>query len=149
MSADARADEGGAHPARRGHRGRGPTAPQPSPPPRARRQADILDAEGIKQRQILEAEGEAEAIRAVADAERFRQLTVAQGEAEAIRSVYQAIHDGNPDAGLITIKYLEALQAMANGSATKIILPTELAGIAGAIAGITETIRVDGTAPGA
>jgi regulator of protease activity HflC (stomatin/prohibitin superfamily) len=105
--------------------------------------AAILQAEGVKQRQILEAEGQADAIRAVADAERFRQLTVAQGEAEAIRSVYQAIHDGDPDAGLITIKYLEALQVMANGRATKIILPTELAGLAGAIAGITEAVRVD------
>ena len=104
--------------------------------------AAILQAEGVKQRQILEAEGEADAIRAVADAERFRQLTVALGEAEAIRSVYQAIHDGNPDAGLITIKYLDTLQVMANGNATKIILPTELAGIAGAITGITETINV-------
>ena len=73
---------------------------------------------------------------------------VAQGEAEAIRSVYQAIHDGDPDAGLITIKYLEALQVMANGTATKIILPTELAGIAGALTGITETIRVDGATTG-
>ena len=108
--------------------------------------AAILQAEGVKQRQILEAEGEADAIRVVADAERFRQLTVAQGEAEAIRSVYQAIHDGNPDAGLITIKYLEALQVMANGHATKIILPTELAAIAGAITGITEAISVQNVA---
>ncbi len=106
--------------------------------------AAILQAEGVKQRQILEAEGEAEAIRAVADAERFRQLTVAQGEAEAIRSVYAAIHEGNPDDGLIAIKYLEALQIMANGTATKIILPVELSGIAGAIAGITEAVNVSG-----
>jgi regulator of protease activity HflC (stomatin/prohibitin superfamily) len=103
--------------------------------------AAILQAEGVKQRQILEAEGEADAIRAVAEAERFRQLTVAQGEAEAIRSVYQAIHDGNPSNDLIAIKYLEALQVMANGTATKIILPTELAGLAGAITGITEAVR--------
>jgi regulator of protease activity HflC (stomatin/prohibitin superfamily) len=107
--------------------------------------AAILQAEGVKQRQILEAEGEADAIRAVADAERFRQLTVAQGEAEAIRSVYAAIHEGNPDAGLITIKYLEALQVMANGTATKIILPTELAGLAGAITGIAESVNINST----
>ena len=107
------------------------------------RQAAILAAEGIKQQQILEAEGQAGAIRSIADAERYRQETVAEGEAAAIRAVYQAIHDGDPDAGLITIKYLEALQVMANGTATKIILPTELAGIAGAITGITETIKVD------
>jgi regulator of protease activity HflC (stomatin/prohibitin superfamily) len=107
------------------------------------RQAAVLAAEGQKQQQILQAEGEAEAIRQVADAERFRQLTVAQGEAEAIRTVYAAIHEGNPDGGLITIKYLEALQAIADGQATKIIVPAELSGIAGAIAAITETIRVD------
>ena len=105
------------------------------------RQAAILAAEGRKQQQILEAEGEAEAIRQVAEAERFRQQTIAEGEAAAIRSVYQAIHDGNPDDGLIAIKYLEALQAVADGQATKIILPTELAGIAGAITGITEAVR--------
>jgi regulator of protease activity HflC (stomatin/prohibitin superfamily) len=108
------------------------------------RQAAILAAEGQKQQQILEAEGQAEAIQRVADAERYRQQTVAEGEAAGIRTVYAAIHEGNPDAGLITIKYLEALQVMANGSATKIILPTELAGIAGAITGITETISLNG-----
>jgi regulator of protease activity HflC (stomatin/prohibitin superfamily) len=106
------------------------------------RQAAILAAEGNKQQQILQAEGEAEAIRRVAEAERFRQLTVAEGEAEAIRLVYGAIHEGNPDGGLITIKYLEALQAMADGQATKIILPAELSGLAGTIAGITEAVRV-------
>ena len=106
------------------------------------RQAAILAAEGNKQQQILQAEGEAEAIRRVAEAERFRQLTVAEGEAEAIRLVYAAIHEGNPDSGLITIKYLEALEAMADGQATKIIVPAELSGLAGTIAGITEAVRV-------
>ncbi len=105
------------------------------------RQAAVLAAEGEKQQQILRAEGEAQAIRAVAEAERFRQVTVALGEAEAIRSVYQAIHDGNPDTGLITIKYLEALQTMADGQATKIILPTELAGLAATITGVAEAVR--------
>jgi regulator of protease activity HflC (stomatin/prohibitin superfamily) len=108
------------------------------------RQAAILAAEGQKRQQILQAEGEAEAIRQVAEAERFRQLTVAQGEADAIRSVYAAIHEGDPDAGLITIKYLDALQVIANGQATKIILPVELSGLAGTIAGITEAINVPG-----
>src|SRR3546814_16748225 len=92
------------------------------------RQAAILAAEGQKQQQILEAEGQAEAIRQVADAERFRQVIVAEGEADAIRSVYAAIHEGNPDDGLIAIKYLEALKVLANGTATKLILPTEPAG---------------------
>ncbi|HUR78694.1 MAG TPA: SPFH domain-containing protein [Acidimicrobiales bacterium] len=106
--------------------------------------AAILQAEGIRQQQILQAEGEAEAIQKIADAERYRQTTVAEGEAAAIRTVYAAIHEGGPDAGLVAIKYLETLQVMANGTATKIILPTELSGIAGAIAGVTEAIHVPG-----
>jgi regulator of protease activity HflC (stomatin/prohibitin superfamily) len=108
------------------------------------RQAAILEAEGQKRQQILQAEGEAEAIRQVAEAERFRQLTVAEGEAQAIRSVYAAIHEGDPDSGLIAIKYLEALQVMANGTATKIIVPTELAGIAGLITGLAATVTAGG-----
>ncbi|MET0727438.1 MAG: SPFH domain-containing protein [Acidimicrobiales bacterium] len=107
------------------------------------RQAAILSAEGQKQQQILQAAGQAQAIREVADAERFRQLTVAEGEAAGIRSVYAAIHESNPDAGLVAIKYLEALQVMANGSATKIIVPTELAGLAGLITSMTEAVRGD------
>jgi regulator of protease activity HflC (stomatin/prohibitin superfamily) len=109
--------------------------------------AAILYAEGQRQQAILEAEGQAEAIRQMADAERFRQITVAEGEAAAIRAVYGAIHAGGPDAGLVTIKYLETLQVMANGAATTIVVPTELSGIAGAITGITGMINVPGVVP--
>jgi regulator of protease activity HflC (stomatin/prohibitin superfamily) len=111
------------------------------------RQSAILTAEGQKQQQILQAEGQAEAIQRVAEAERFRQQTVAQGEADAIRTVYQAIHDGNPDTGLLTIKYLEALQSMANGQATKIVVPTELSGIAGSLAAVGELFEQNGRTP--
>jgi regulator of protease activity HflC (stomatin/prohibitin superfamily) len=103
-------------------------------------QSAILRAEGEKQQQVLHAQGEAEAIQRVAEAERFRQLTVAQGEAEAIGSVFQAIHDGRPDPALLTLKYLEALQAMADGQATKIVVPTELAGIAGSLTAVSELL---------
>ncbi|MFP4511634.1 MAG: SPFH domain-containing protein [Acidimicrobiales bacterium] len=103
--------------------------------------SDILQAEGIKASQVLEAEGQAEAIRSIADAEKFRQLTVAEGEAEAIRSVYHAIHDGNPTNDLLAIKYLEALGRIANGQATKIFLPADMSGMAGAVAGIGELFR--------
>ncbi len=111
--------------------------------------AAILSAEGLRQQNILQAEGEAEAIQKIADAERYRQITVAEGEASAIRTVYEAIHDGDPDAGLVAIKYLETLQVMANGNATKIIVPTELAGLAGLVTGVAETLSnagVDGVA---
>src|SRR5439155_1582669 len=86
------------------------------------KQAAILEAEGQKQSQILSAEGEAEATMAIAKAERFRQLTVAEGEAEAVKKVYTAIHEGKPTADLLAVKYLEALEVIANGKATKIFL---------------------------
>src|SRR5665811_460791 len=95
------------------------------------KQSAILSAQGVKERQILEAEGEAGAIQAVADAERYRQEIVAEGEAAATRSVYAAIHEGDPTADLIAIKYLEALQGIANGQATKIYLPADFSGILG------------------
>lgn len=105
----------------------------------------ILQAEGIKARSVLEAEGRAEAVRTFAEAEKFRQQAVAEGEADAIRSVYQAIHDGNPSNDLLAIKYLEALQKLGDGQATKIIVPTELSGVAGALAGVTELLDRSGT----
>ena len=101
----------------------------------------ILEAEGRRQRQIVEAEGEADAIRRVADAEKFRQLTVAEGEADAIRSVFAAIHDGNPTADLLAVKYLEALAQIADGQATKIFLPAESSGFLGSLAGVAELFR--------
>lgn len=101
----------------------------------------ILQAEGVKERSILEAEGRAEAVRTFAEAEKFRQQAVAEGEADAIRSVYQAIHEGNPSNDLLAIKYLEALQKLGDGQATKIIVPTELSGVAGALAGVTELLE--------
>jgi regulator of protease activity HflC (stomatin/prohibitin superfamily) len=104
------------------------------------RQASVLRAEGDKQQRILRAEGESEAIQRVAEAERFRQETVALGEAQAINSVYGAINDNHPDPSLLTIKYLETLQTMADGRATKIVVPTELAGLAGSLTAITELL---------
>lgn len=108
------------------------------------KQAAILSAEGRRQSQILEAEGQAEATRAVADAERFRRITVAEGEAEATKLVYQAIHEGRPTNDLIAIKYLEALQKMADGQATKIIVPAESAGFVGALAGMAAMLKGEG-----
>jgi regulator of protease activity HflC (stomatin/prohibitin superfamily) len=105
------------------------------------RRAMILEAEGHKQSAILKAEGDAEAIRRVAEAEKFKRLTVAKGEAEAISTVYGAIHDGRPTNDLIAIKYLEALQAIANGKATKVFLPLETSGVLGSIAGIGELLK--------
>ncbi|MDZ7370616.1 MAG: SPFH/Band 7/PHB domain protein [candidate division KSB1 bacterium] len=103
--------------------------------------AAILTAEGSRQAAILKAEGEAEAIKKVAEAERFKRITLAQGEAEAITTVYKAIHDGNPTNDLIAVKYLETLQQVAQGQATKIFMPLESSGVLGSIAGIGELFK--------
>ncbi len=110
------------------------------------KQARILDAEGNRQKAILDAQGQAEATRQVADAEKYRQLTVAEGQAEAVRSVYAAIHEGNPTPDLLAVKYLEALQGIANGRATKIFLPADMAGVMGSIGGIAELFNQNGDA---
>ena len=105
------------------------------------RRAMILEAEGHKQSAILKAEGRAEAIKKVADANKYEKLTVAKGEGEAIQTVFGAIHDGRPTNDLIAIKYLEALQKIADGQATKVFLPLEASGILGSIAGIGELLK--------
>lgn len=105
------------------------------------RRAMILEAEGAKRSAILKAEGQAEAIKKVADANKYEKLTVAKGEGEAIQTVYNAIHEGNPTNDLIAIKYLEALQKMAEGQATKIFLPYEATGVLGSIGGIAELLK--------
>ena len=105
------------------------------------RQSAITRAEGDKQSAILRAEGEAEAIRKVAEAEKYKLTTVADGEAEAVTKVYRAIHEGDPTADLIAIKYLEALRAVADGKATQIFLPMETSGILGSLGGISEIFK--------
>ncbi|MDP8248559.1 MAG: SPFH domain-containing protein [Candidatus Tritonobacter lacicola] len=105
------------------------------------RRAMILEAEGHKRSRILKAEGEAEAIKKVADADKYQKLTVAEGEGQAIERVFAAIHNGRPTNDLIAIKYLEALQKVADGKATKIFLPLETSGILGSIAAIGELFK--------
>ena len=105
------------------------------------KQSRILEAEGQRQSAILAAEGEAQAVRTVAEAERYRLQTVAEGEAEATRQTFQAIHDGDPTSDLLAVRYLEALAQIADGRATKIVVPTEFSGVLGAVAGIADAMR--------
>ncbi len=93
----------------------------------AAKQAQILEAEGARQARILAAEAEAEAI-----------LKVQQATAEGIR----AINEASPGEGVLKIKALEAFSAAANGRSTKIIIPSEIQGLAGLAEGIVETVRV-------
>jgi regulator of protease activity HflC (stomatin/prohibitin superfamily) len=105
------------------------------------RRAMILEAEGAKRSAILKAEGQAEAIMKVADANKYEKLTLAKGEGEAIQTVFAAIHAGNPTNDLIAIKYLDALERIADGKANKVFLPYESSSILGSIAGIAELFK--------
>ena len=105
------------------------------------KRSQILKAEGVKESRILEAQGQAEAIRQVADAERFQLETVAEGEGRAIERVFGAIHTGDPTPDLIAIRYLEALQGVADGKATKLFLPMETSGILGSLGAISEIFQ--------
>ncbi|MGB9978401.1 SPFH domain-containing protein [Methanobacterium sp.] len=105
------------------------------------KQSEIKKAEGDKQAAILEAEGKAEAIKKVADADKYQEIAIAEGEAKAILAVYSAIHEGKPTNDLLAIKYMEALQKVADGKATKIFLPLETSGVLGSIAGISELFK--------
>ena len=110
------------------------------------KRAAILQAEGIKEARIREAEGQAQAIREVADAEKYQKLTVAEGEGQAIERVFGAIHTGDPTPDLIAIRYLDALGRIADGRATKLILPTEFSGIASSLGALREIWEGDGSA---
>ena len=83
----------------------------------------------------------AETRRREANAEKYKRLTVAKGEGEAIETVFGAIHKGRPTNDLIAVKYLEALQKIADGQATKVFLPYEASGILGSIAGVGELFK--------
>ena len=104
----------------------------------AEKQSQILIVDGQKEAQIKKAEGEAEAIKQVADAEKYKKIAIASGEAQAIVNVFNAMHEGRPTKDLITLKYLESLEKMANGQATKIFMPVETSGVLGSLNTIKE-----------
>lgn len=114
---------------------------------RERREA-ILRAEGEKRAAILEAEGEKESAILRADAKKQQQILEAEGQAEAILKVQKAtaegirlINEACPTDAVIKIKALEAFAAAADGKATKIIIPSEIQGIAGLAEGVVEAVK--------
>ena len=116
---------------------------------RERREA-ILRAEGEKRAAILEAEGEKESAILRADAKKQQQILEAEGEAEAILKVQKAtaegirlINEAAPSEAVIKIQAMEAFSAAANGNATKIIIPSEIQGVAGLASGLVEAVKGD------
>ena len=114
---------------------------------RERREA-ILRAEGETKSAILTAEGEKESAILRADAKKQQQILEAEGQAEAILKVQTAtaegirlINEAKPGDAVIRLKAMEAFAAAADGKATKIIVPSEIQGIAGLAAGVVEAVR--------
>ena len=110
----------------------------------------ILVAEGNKESVILDAEAEKQSAILRAEAEKERKIREAEGEAEAILKVQQAYADGirflkeaGADEAVLTLKSLEAFEKAADGQATKIIIPSEIQGIAGLAKSLIEVSRDD------
>ena len=108
----------------------------------------ILIAEGEKESAILRASAEKEAAILKAEAERQAAILKAEGEAEAIRAVQQALADSlemlnakAPNDQVIKLKSIEAMQKIADGHATKIIIPSEIQGLVGLANGIVEGVK--------
>ncbi len=114
------------------------------------KKSTILVAEGKKESLILEAEAEKQAAILNAEAEKQKRIKEAEGQAEAIRTVQKATAEGiefikqaGADDAVLTLKSLEAFAKAADGRATKIIIPSELQGIAGLTKTIAEVARPD------
>ena len=108
----------------------------------------ILIAEGEKESAILRASAEKEAAILKAEAERQAAILKAEGEAEAIRAVQKAMADSlemlnekAPNDQVIKLKSIEAMQKIADGKATKIIIPSEMQGLVGMANGIVEGVK--------
>ena len=121
---------------------------------RERREA-ILRAEGEKKAAILTAEGENQAAILRAEAKKQAQILEAQGKAEAILAVQKAtadsirlLNESAPSDPVIRLRALEAFAAAADGKATKIIIPSEIQGLAGLAAGIVQSVSPAGKAAG-
>jgi len=110
----------------------------------------ILVSEGKKESAILEAEGEKQSAILRAEARKEASIREAEGEAEAIIDVQRATAEGirmlresNPNSAVLTLKSLDAFVKAADGKATKIIIPSEIQGIAGLASSLIETVKDD------
>lgn len=113
-----------------------------------RKRSEILIAEGEKQAKILRAEAEKEATILNAEAQKEKQIREAEGAAQAIVMVQKATADGirllnesAPTQPVLTIKSLEAFEKAANGQATKLIIPSQIQGIAGLAAALKDVVE--------
>ncbi len=114
------------------------------------KESQILRAEAAKESEILKAQAEKEAMILRAEAVREKKIRESEGEAQAIAAVQKAkadalaiLNESNPTENVLKYKAIEAFPSVANGKATKIIIPSEIQGIAGLAAGIKELVVDD------
>ncbi len=112
------------------------------------KKSTVLVAEGKKESAILEAEAEKEAAILRAEAKKEAMIREAEGRAQAIEAVQKATAEGirylneaAPSQGVLTIKSLEAFEKAADGKATKIIIPSEIQGVAGLAKSLVESVK--------
>jgi regulator of protease activity HflC (stomatin/prohibitin superfamily) len=112
------------------------------------RRESILQAEGQKASQILVAEGEKQSTILRADAAKQARIMAAEAEAESILKVQQALADAMrmlneaaPNDQVIKLKAIEAMQRIADGKATKIIIPSNMQGLVGMANGLVEGVK--------
>jgi regulator of protease activity HflC (stomatin/prohibitin superfamily) len=114
------------------------------------KKSTVLVAEGKKEQAILQAEAEKQAAILRAEAQKERMIREAEGEAEAILKVQQATAEGirlikeaGADSAVIQLKSLEAFEKAADGQATKIIIPSDIQGMAGTLKSLVEVVKDD------
>ncbi|MFZ8999093.1 MAG: SPFH domain-containing protein [Ilumatobacteraceae bacterium] len=110
------------------------------------RQSAVLAAEGRKLAAILDAEGDAQAIELRANAEKLRLALVGEGEGLAAKARLVGIKEADAARTVLTVEYLQALEKIGDGRATKLVIPAEFSGLLGTVAAITEAVRGDDSA---
>ncbi len=106
----------------------------------------VLAAEGRKTAAVLDAEGDADAIRLRAEAEKLRLALVGEGEGIGARQRLEGIKAADPTGAVITVEYLAALEALADGRATKLVVPADYSSLLGTLAAVGETFSLNGEA---
>jgi regulator of protease activity HflC (stomatin/prohibitin superfamily) len=109
------------------------------------KQAAVLTAEGRKDAAILDAQGEAQAIELRAKADRLRLEMIGLGEGAAAKSRLTGIKEARADKSVLTVEYLQALERIGDGRATKLVIPAEFSGLLGTVAALAAAASDDDT----
>jgi regulator of protease activity HflC (stomatin/prohibitin superfamily) len=107
------------------------------------KQAAVLTAEGRKAAAVLDAEGDAQAIELRAQADKLRIELVGQAEGAAAKARLTGIKEAEADNNVLTVEYLQALEHIGDGRATKLVIPAEFSGLLGTVAALAETVRAE------